>query len=164
MEKALTNRDKARKNVYEGALYRLMVTPGWHTTAQLAELLIPEQEWEAKLLLLEQIRSRRDAAAKDSLEKAYAAEKDEQAKGYIRAALLELDNAGKCVVENEAGNSEGLCNYTCRDANVRFKSAKSKGSPCALVVALPPPDQRNPTAPPPVTTATPVPSTAKNIK
>jgi hypothetical protein len=162
MEKALTNHDKARRNVYEGALYRLMVTPGWKTTAELAELLIPEQEWEAKLLLLEQIRSRREAAARASLEKAYAAEKDDQAKGYIKAALLELDNAGKCVVENEAGNSEGLCNYTCRDENVRFKYPK-KGNLCELVVPLPPPDQRNPTAPP-VTTATPVPSTANNSK
>jgi hypothetical protein len=73
-----------------------------------------------------------------------------------------LDNAGKCVVENEAGNSEGLCNYTCRDENVRFKYPK-KGNLCELVVPLPPPDQRNPTAPP-VTTATPVPSTANNSK
>jgi hypothetical protein len=161
MEKALSNHDKARKNVYEGALYRLMVTPGWKTTAQLAELLIPEEEWEAKELLLEQIRSRRDTAAKASLEKAYAVEKDEQEKGHIKAALLELDNPGKCVVEDEGRGADGLCRYTCRDDNVRFKSLKAKGNLCALVVPLPPPDQRNPVVPPVTTAATPVPSEAK---
>src|SRR5215468_819794 len=36
MEKALTNHDKLRKNVYLGALYRLMQVPGWKNNTQLA--------------------------------------------------------------------------------------------------------------------------------
>src|SRR3954469_7201308 len=39
MEKELTNKDKNRRNVYEGALYRLMNTPGWITVGALADRL-----------------------------------------------------------------------------------------------------------------------------
>src|SRR3954469_22652182 len=35
MEKALTNKDKQRHNLYLGALYRLMNTTGWKSNAQL---------------------------------------------------------------------------------------------------------------------------------
>src|SRR5439155_1415897 len=56
MESALGNKDKARKNIYLGALYRLMNTSGWKTNAQLAQMLPAETEWEAKELMLEYIR------------------------------------------------------------------------------------------------------------
>src|SRR5436190_8908334 len=42
LEKSLANKDKSRKNVYLGALYRLMTTPGWKTNAQLAQMLPTE--------------------------------------------------------------------------------------------------------------------------
>src|SRR5438270_628623 len=39
MEKALTTKDKLRKNVYLGALFRLMNSKGWRTNGQLAQML-----------------------------------------------------------------------------------------------------------------------------
>src|SRR5205807_1655612 len=80
---------------------RLMNTSGWKTNAQLAQMIPPETEWEAKELMLEYIRHHKDPSAKPDLEKAYAAEQDPQERGLIKASLLELDNPGKCVVTDE---------------------------------------------------------------
>ncbi len=150
MEKALTNKDKARKNVYLGALFRLMASPGWHTTPQLAAMLPAETDWEAKELLIEQIRAKKDPAARDDLQKAYGTETDEQERGKIKAALLEIDNAGRCVVEDEGRGEDGNCRYVCRDQNLRLKIAK-QGPTCPLVREAP---QQNP---PGVAAATAVP-------
>jgi len=48
MEKELTNKDKARKNVYLGALFRLMNTQGWKTNGQLAQML--QAAWVSPLM------------------------------------------------------------------------------------------------------------------
>src|SRR5690349_5528343 len=48
LEKELTDREKGRKNVYLGALFRLLNTPGWRTNAQIAGMLATETEWEGK--------------------------------------------------------------------------------------------------------------------
>ena len=150
MEKALTNKDKARKNVYLGALFRLMASPGWHTTPQLAAMLPGETDWEAKELLIEQIRAKKDPAARGDLQKAYGTETDEQERGKIKAALLEIDNAGRCVVEDEGRGEDGNCRYVCREQNLRLKIAK-QGPTCPLVREAP---QQNP---PGVAAATAVP-------
>jgi len=139
MEKALANKDKARKNVYLGALYRLMQAPGWRTTTQLAAMVPGETEWEAKDLILEQVRAKKDPAARTELEKAFATENDEQERGKIKAALLELDNPGRCVVEDEGRGEDGNCRYVCRDQNMRVKLAK-QGKTCPLVREAPAPD------------------------
>jgi hypothetical protein len=151
LEKALTNKDKTRKNVYLGALYRLMNTPGWKTVTQLASMLPAEQEWKAKELMLEYIRGHKDPSAKPELEKSYAAETDQQEKGLIRAALLEIDNPGKCVVTDEGRAENGLCRYTCREINRWFSVPKPKAG-CSLI-ADPPADEQ-----PPVNAASPVPT------
>jgi hypothetical protein len=150
MEKAYAVRtDKVRKPVVLGALYRLMQAPGWKTPVQLAALIAPETEWEAKELLLEQIRAKKDPATRTELEKAYAAEKDEQEKSRIKAALLELDNPGRCVAEDEGRGEDGICRYTCRDqAGMRLKIPK-QGKTCPLV-------REAPVAQPPLATSTPV--------
>ncbi|HTO98612.1 MAG TPA: hypothetical protein VMK66_16295 [Myxococcales bacterium] len=153
MEKALANKDKARKNIYLGAIYRLMNTPGWKTNSQLAQMLPAEQEWEAKELMLEYIRHHKDPAAKPDLEKAYAGEQDQQEKGLIKAALLELDNPGKCVVTDEGRAENGLCRYTCIDLNRWFSIPKPKEG-CSLVLP-PPPETQQQAEPPPVNAATP---------
>ena len=150
LEKSLTNKDKSRKQVYLGALYRLMMTPGWKTTAQLAAMLPAEQEWKAKELMLEYIRNHKDAAARPELEKSYAAETDQQEKGLIKAALLELDNPGRCVMTDEGRAENGICRYTCHDINRWFSTPKPKAG-CPLVTD-PPKDQPAP----PVSAATPV--------
>lgn len=157
LEKALTNKDKARKNIYLGALYRLMMTPGWRTTAQLAAMLPAEQEWKAKELMLEYIRNHKDPAAKGDLEKSYASETDLQEKGLIKAALLELDNPGKCVMTDEGRAENGLCRYTCHDQNRWFSVPKPKNAGCPLVTELPKDQQQ---AAQPVNTASPVPAPA----
>jgi hypothetical protein len=64
MEGAIANKDKARKNIYLGALFRLMNTQGWKTNAQLAQMLPQETDWEAKELVLEYVRHHRDPAAR----------------------------------------------------------------------------------------------------
>jgi hypothetical protein len=132
IEKVLTNKDKARKTLYLGALYRLMNTPGWKTTAQLATALPAEQEWKAKELMIEYIRNHKDAAAKPALEQAYATEPDQQERGLIKAAILELDNPGKCVMTDEGRAENGLCRYTCHDINRWFNVPKPKAG-CPLV-------------------------------
>jgi hypothetical protein len=139
LEKALDNKDKARKNVYLGALYRLMQSPGWRTPSQLAGMIAAEKEWEAKELILEVVRARKDPAARGELEKAYGTEADEQERGKIKAALLELDNPGRCVVEDEGRGEDGNCRYVCRDQNMRVKLAK-QGKTCPLVREAPAPD------------------------
>ena len=158
MEKALTNHDKARKNIYLGALYRLMTTPGWKTTAQLAAMLPTEQDWKAKELMLEYIRNHKDPAAKPELEKSYAAETDPQEKGLIKAALLELDNPGKCVMTDEGRAENGTCRYTCHDINRWFNVPKPKNVGCPLVVDAP--NDQPAAQVPAVNAATPVPATA----
>ena len=135
MEKQLANKDKARKNIYLGALYRLMSTSGWKTNSQLVQMVSTESEWEAKDLMLEYIRHHKDPSAKPDLEKAYAAEQDVQEKGLIKAALLELDNPGKCVVTDEGRAENGTCRYTCIDIN-RWFSIPKPAAGCTLV--LPP--------------------------
>ena len=152
LEKALTNKDKARKNIYLGALYRLMNVKGWRTNSQLAQMLPSETEWEAKELMLEHIRHHRESAARPDLQKAYEAEHDEQEKGLIRAALLEIDNPGKCVMTDEGRAQTGVCRYSCVDINRWFSTPKGK-SGCALVADVPPENQQQ--AAPPVNAATP---------
>jgi hypothetical protein len=147
MEKALGNHDKARKNIYLGALFRLMNTKAWKTNTQLAQMLPSETDWEAKELMLEHIRHHKDPAAKPELEKAYAAEQDQQEKGLIKAALLELDNPGKCVVTDEGRAETGLCRYTCIDIN-RWFSFPKPAAGCALVTDPPPEAQQQQGAPP----------------
>lgn len=155
MEKALTDKEKGRKNVYLGALFRLLNTPGWRTNAQIAGMLATETEWEGKELMLEYVRHHKDLSAKPDLEKAYAVEQDQQEKGLIKAALLELDNPGKCVMTDEGRAETGVCRYTCIDINRWFSTPKPKTG-CPLVVD--PPAQTDQGAPP-VNTATPVPAT-----
>ncbi len=154
MEKALENKDKTRKNVYLGALYRLMNTAGWKTVPQLADMLPAETEWKAKELMLEYIRNHKDMAAKPNLEKAYAAEQDQQEKGLIKAALLELVNPGKCVMTDEGRAENGICRYTCHDINRWFSVPKPAKGTCPLVTDPPAEAQQ------PVNTASPVPAAA----
>jgi hypothetical protein len=158
MEKALTNKDKARKNIYLGALFRLMNTQGWRTNAQLAQMLPAEGEWEAKELMLEYIRHHKDPSAKPDLEKAYAGEQDLQEKGVIKAALLELDNPGKCVVTDEGRAENGICRYTCIDIN-RWFSIPKPAAGCSLVTN-PPPETQQQGEPPAVNAASAAPAAA----
>ena len=133
LEKIATERKQA-KEVWEGALFRLMSMPAWHTPAQLAAQLATEPEWEVRELLLEKVRERRDVATRASLEAAYAKEDDVTTKGRIKAALLELDHPGKCVVEDEGRAEDGTCRYVCRDQNLRLRYPKEpKQKLCAPV-------------------------------
>src|SRR5207244_4580806 len=66
LEGALGTKEKTRKNIYLGALYRLMNTSGWKTNAQLAQMIPPETEWEAKELMLEYIRHHKDPDRKST--------------------------------------------------------------------------------------------------
>jgi hypothetical protein len=159
IEKALTTKDKQRRNIYLGALYRLMNTKGWRTNAQLAQMLPAETEWEGKELMLEHIRNHKDPSARPELEKAYAAEQDLQEKGLIKAALLELDNPGKCVMTDEGRAESGVCRYTCIDIN-RWFSVPKPSAGCALV-ADPPADAQQQQGQAPVNAATPATAAAK---
>jgi hypothetical protein len=153
MEKALANKDKARKNVYLGAIYRLMNVKGWKTNSQLAQMLPTETNWEAKQLIIEHIRHHKDASAKPDLEKAYAAEQEQQEKGLIKAALLEIDNPGKCVVNDEGrGTESGLCRYVCTEINRWFATPRPKTG-CALVADPPANTEQGDQLPPPVSAA-----------
>jgi hypothetical protein len=145
MEGTLANKDKARKNIYLGALYRLMSTNGWKNNAQLAQMLPAETDWEAKQLILEYVRHHRDPAAKADLQVAYDKEQELQEKGLIKAALLEIDNPGKCVVNDEGRAESGVCRYTCTDINRWFSVPKPKTG-CPLVTD-PPPDAQQGAAP-----------------
>jgi len=81
------------------------------------------------------IHERKDPASRGSLETAYGKEVDETTKGRIKAAILEIDNPGKCVAEDEGRGTDGICRYVCRDQNTRArypKDPKDKG-PCPLV-------------------------------
>jgi ferredoxin-like protein FixX len=153
LEKELTNKDKSRRNIYEGALYRLMNTEGWATTAQLADRVPTESEWEAKELIMEHVRNHRDPAAKPNLQRAYAAETDQQERGLIKAAILEIDNPGKCVVTDEGRAENGLCRYACHDQNKWFNFPKPKTG-CPLVQDVPADKAAAQT--PPVNAASPV--------
>ena len=155
LEKALTNKEKGRKQVYLGALYRLMNTPGWKTVSQLAQMEPAEPEWKAKELMIEYIRNHRDPTAKPDIEKAYAAETEQQEKGMLKGALLELDNPGKCVMMDEGRAENGVCRYTCHDQGRWFSVPKPPGG-CPLVRDLPPEAQQGAA---PVQSATPVPAT-----
>jgi hypothetical protein len=155
LEKELADTDKVRKNVYEGALYRLMNTPGWKTTAQIIDRVPTEKEWEAKELMMEYVRDHRDPAAKPNLEKAYAAETDQQEKGLIKAAILEIENPGKCVMTDEGRAENGVCRYTCHDAKKWFSLQKDPKKGCDLVKDVPA-DPPAAAAAPQVTAATPV--------
>jgi len=148
LEKVATER-KQGKEVWEGALYRLMSMPSWRTPAQLAAQLASEPEWEVRELLLEKVRERKDPQTRSSLETAYAKEDDQTTKGRIKAALLELDNPGKCVVEDEGRAEDGSCRYVCREQNQRLRYPKEKG-PCPLVRQ---PESPNPGAKSPVNSA-----------
>lgn len=134
LEKIAENR-KFANVVWEGALYRLISLPAWRTSTQLAAQLASEPEWEARELLLEKIRERKDPGARASLETAYGKEDDLTTKGRLKAAILEIDNPGKCVAEDEGRGEDGLCRYVCREQNARLrypKDPKEKG-PCPLV-------------------------------
>ncbi len=146
MEKTLTNHDKVRKNVYLGALYRLMNTPGWKTNGQLAAMLPAEQNWMAKELMIEYLRNHRDPAAKLDLEKAYAAESDQQEKGMMKAAILEIENPGKCVFTDEGRSEDGTCHYQCHDANKFWRPPRPKAG-CAPVIDVPVETAQAPAAP-----------------
>jgi hypothetical protein len=98
-------------------------------------------------MMLEHIRHHKDPSAKPDLEKAYAAEQDLQEKGLIKAALLELDNPGKCVVTDEGRAESGNCRYTCIDIN-RWFSIPKPAAGCALVTDPPPETQQQQGAPP----------------
>jgi hypothetical protein len=156
LEQALTNKEKQRKNVYLGALYRLMNTKGWRSNAQLAQMLPAETEWEGKELMLEYIRHHKDPSARADLEKAYASEQDPQERGMIKAALLELDNPGKCVMTDEGRAESGVCRYTCIDINRWFSTPKPAAG-CALVTD-PPPEAQQQAQPPPVNASSAVPA------
>jgi hypothetical protein len=153
MERALADKDKARKNVYLGALYRLMSTKGWKTNSQLAQMLPAETDWEAKQLIIEYVRKHRDASARADLQAAYDREQGQQEKGLIKAALLEIDNPGKCVVNDEGRAETGLCRYSCTDINRWFSVPKPKTG-CALV-SDPPPEAQQQQGAAPISAATP---------
>ena len=148
MEKALANKDKGRKNLYLGSLYRLINTSGWKSNAQLAQLLPTETVWEAKHLIIEHIRHHKDPSARPDLEKAYASEQELQEKGLIKAALLELDNPGKCVVNDQGRAESGSCRYSCTETNRWFSVPKPRTG-CPLVTD-PPPTAQQGEQPPPV--------------
>jgi hypothetical protein len=156
IESALQDKDKARKNMYLGALYRLMNMQGWKTNSQLAAMINAQgDDWKAKELLIEHLRNQKDASAKGELEKAYAAETDQQEKGMIKGALLELDNPGKCVMFDEGRAEKGICYYTCGapiDQQKRFNVPKPPNG-CPLVRDLPPEALQG--QQPPVSAATP---------
>ena len=153
LEKALTNKDKGRKNIYLGALYRLMNTKSWKTNAQLAQMIPGEPVWEAKQLMIEYIRQHKDPSARPDLEKAYSLEQGQQEKGLIRAALLEIDHPGKCVVPDEGRAENGLCRYTCTETGRWFSLPKPKTG-CALATDQPAETQQGePAQPPPVSSA-----------
>jgi hypothetical protein len=137
MEKVLQNKDKARKNVYLGAIWRLMNVKDWKTNSQLAQMLPSETFWEAKQLIIEYVRNHKDPAARGDLEKAYTAETEQQEKGLIKGALLELDNPGKCVVNDEGRAESGVCRYVCTESNKWFATPKPKTG-CPLVSDPPP--------------------------
>jgi hypothetical protein len=151
LEKTLANKDKGRKNIYLGALYRLISTTGWKSNAQLAQLLPAETVWEAKHLIIEHVRHHKDPSARPDLEKAYASEQELQEKGLVKAALLELDNPGKCVVNDEGRAESGSCRYTCTEINRWFSIPKPKRG-CPLV-ADPPPTTQQGEQPAPVNAA-----------
>ena len=160
LEGALGTKEKTRKNIYLGALYRLMNTSGWKTNAQLAQMIPAETEWEAKELMLEHIRHHKDPTAKPDLERAYAAEQDPQERGLIKAALLEMDNPGKCVVTDEGRAETGLCRYTCIEINRWFSVPKPKTG-CPLVANAPADTQQGA---PPLNSATPATPAAAAVK
>jgi hypothetical protein len=160
MEKALANKDKGRKNVYLGALWRLMNVKDWKTNAQLAGMVPTETHWEAKQLIVEYVRNHRDPAARPELEKAYAAEQLLQEKGLIKGALLEIDNPGKCVVNDEGRAESGLCRYVCTETNRWFAVPKPKTG-CALVNDPPPATQDLGPGTPVNATSTATPAAAK---
>ena len=87
-----------------------------------------ETEWEAKELILETVRAKKDPAARPELEKAYATETDEQEKGKIKAALLELDNPGRCVAEDEG--RPRLVDPTQMDAGNAVRSLECERRHC----------------------------------
>jgi hypothetical protein len=158
LEKELQDKEKLHKNVVLGALFRLMNSKGWKTVPQLAQMLPAETEWKAKELMLEYIRNHRDLSAKPDLEKAYAAETDQQEKGLIKAALLELDNPGKCVMTDEGRAENGVCRYTCHDQGRWFGVPKPKEG-CPLVRDMMADAQQPPAAP--AAPATPAPEAKK---
>jgi hypothetical protein len=158
LEQELDDKEKVRRNVYEGALYRLMMTPNWTTIAKLADRLPKEPEWEAKELMLEYIRNHRDPSAKPNLQAAYATETDQQEKGLIKAALLEIDNPGKCVVTDEGRGDNGLCRYACHDVNRWFSLQKTGKGQCPLVQDVPADTKPATAQAPQVTAASPVPA------
>jgi len=162
MEKELSNKDKVRKNVYLGALFRLMNTKGWKTNGQLAQMIPTEAYWEAKDLIIEHIRHHKDPSAKPDLEKAYAAEPEQQEKGLIKAALLEIDNPGKCVVNDEGRAASGTCRYTCTEINRWFATPKPAAG-CALV-ADPPATTEQGDQPAPINSANAAVGTAATAK
>jgi hypothetical protein len=162
LEKELGDKDKNRRNLYEGALYRLMNTKGWQTVGQIIDRMPTETEWEAKELMMEYVRDHRDPQFKPNLEKAYAAETDVQEKGLIKAAILEIENPGKCVVTDEGRAESGNCRYTCHDQKKWFAFPKPKTG-CPLVQDVPaeaPATAAAPGAPaaPAVSAASPVPA------
>src|SRR3981189_3060191 len=109
-----------------------------------------EPVWEAKQLMIEYIRQHKDPSARSDLDKAYSLEQEQQEKGLIRAALLEIDNPGKCVVSDEGRAESGLCRYTCTETRRWFSLPKPKAG---CVLATDPPaetQQGEPTQPPPV--------------
>ncbi len=130
---------KQPKDIYLGALYRRMQDPAWKTPAQLAEMVGPETDWEARELLIETLRARRDPSTGTALRAAYAVEKDDTVKGHLRAAFLEAENPGKCVMEDDGRAAGDICRYFCRDANTRPWSRKAPKQACPETMDPPAP-------------------------
>ena len=86
--------------------------------------------------MIEYLRNHRDSSLKPELEKAYALEPDQQEKGMIKAAILEIENPGKCVWTDEGRSEDGTCHYQCHDANKFWRPVKPKAG-CAPVVDVP---------------------------
>ena len=129
LEKIALDR-KQPKDIYLGALYRLMQTPAWRTPAQLAGMIKDEPDWEARELMLEKLRALHSPAALDPLKEAYAVEKDDTVRRHLHAAVLELENSGKCVIEDDGGPAGVACRYFCRELNVRPWHARAPKTAC----------------------------------
>ncbi len=131
LEKTLASGTVA-KEVALGALFRLLQTPGWKTHAQLVALIPEQKHWEAKELIVEKIREVRDPSLKEALRSASAAETDGQEKGKLMAAVLEIENPGRCVVEDQGVGADGICRYLCKDQQQHLRYPKV-GAMCPLL-------------------------------
>ena len=115
----------------------------------MAAMLAPETDWEARELIIENLRAKHSPEAIPGLQAAYAVEKDDTVRGHLHAAFLEAQNPGKCVMEDDGRAAGDICRYFCRDRNTREWSRKPGKQPC-------PETMEPPAAKPEVLAATPV--------